>query len=427
MSEKSTFIGIDLGTSGIRAIAINGVGQIVAEARTTLPAPINSEQEPQLWWDACCDTLTALLAQLDQSEIKAIAIDGTSGTLLLTDKHGRPLGPALMYNDNRSQAEAQRIAQIAPKESAAHGATSTLAKLLYLNPAPQVRHALHQADWIVGNLTGHYGVSDENNCLKLGYDAINRCWPAWLDQLHINRVLLPKVLMPGTPIAPITTAISQRFGLPANTLIVAGTTDSTAAFIATGAYRTGEAVTSLGSTLVMKVISTTPIFSPQHGVYSQPLGDQWLVGGGSNSGGAVLLHHFSKEELAVMTPKLKPEQPTGLDYYPLIKPGERFPISDATLPPCLIPRPTDDVSFFQGMLEGMARIELQGYKLLAELGAPYPSSICSAGGGANNLAWSSIRQQLLGVPFVQPVQQEAAYGTALLAKRGWGHTDHVIT
>jgi sugar (pentulose or hexulose) kinase len=332
-----------------------------------------------------------------------------------------------MYNDGRSQAEAQRIAQIAPQESAAHGATSTLAKLLHLNPSPDVKFALHQADWIVGNLTGHYGISDENNCLKLGYDAINKCWPAWLDRLHINRMLLPRVLMPGTPIALITAEISQRFALPSTTLVVAGTTDSTAAFIATGAHQIGEAVTSLGSTLVMKVISATPIFSPQHGVYSQPLGDKWLVGGGSNSGGAVLLHHFSKEQLTAMTPKLTPEQLTGLDYYPLIKPGERFPISDATLPPRLIPRPADDLIFFQALLEGMARIEQQGYKLLAELGAPYPSSIRSAGGGANNSGWSSIRQQLLGVPFVQAVQQEAAYGTALLAKKGADQLHHVIT
>ncbi len=421
------FIGIDLGTSGVRAIAINDAGQIVAEARTALAAPINGEQEPALWWHACGDTLTTLLAQLDPTQIQAIAIDGTSGTLLLADEHGHPIGPALMYNNNRSQAEAQQIAQVAPKESAAHGATSTLAKLLYLKPGPDVHYALHQADWIIGNLTGQHGISDENNCLKLGYDAINRCWPAWLDQLHINRMLLPKVVMPGTAIAPITAAISQRFALPANTLIVAGTTDSTAAFIATGANEVGEAVTSLGSTLVIKVISATPIFSPPHGVYSQPLGDKWLVGGGSNSGGAVLLHHFSKEQLAAMTPKLKPEQPTGLDYYPLIKPGERFPISDAALPPRLIPRPVADVIFFQAMLEGMAHIEEQGYKLLAELGAPYPTSIRSAGGGANNPAWSNIRQQLLGVPFVQAVQQEAAYGTALLAKRGWDHADQVIS
>ncbi len=413
------FIGIDLGTSGVRAIAINGAGLITAEARTTLPAPINSEQEPQLWWRACGDTLTALLAQLDPTQIKAIAIDGTSGTLLLANAHGHPIGPALMYNDGRSQTEAQRIAQVAPQESAAHGTTSTLAKLLHLNPGPQVRYALHQADWIVGNLTGHYGVSDENNCLKLGYDAINKCWPTWLDQLHINKVLLPKVVIPGAAIAPITTEISQRFGLPADTLIVAGTTDSTAAFIATGANQIGEAVTSLGSTLVMKVISATPIFSPQHGVYSQPLGDKWLVGGGSNSGGAVLLHHFSKEQLAAMTPQLKPEQPTGLDYYPLIKPGERFPISDATLQPHLTPRPADDVIFFQAMLESMAHIEQQGYKLLAELGASYPTSIRTAGGGANNPAWSTIRQQLLNVPFIAAVQQEAAYGAALLARQGY--------
>lgn len=419
MIDCPSFIGIDLGTSGVRAIAISGDGQIIAEARTPLPLPINGEQAPHLWWSACCNTLGVLLTQLDPTQIKAIAIDGTSGTLLLAGEDGKPIAPALMYNDGRSQAEAKQIALVAPKESAAHGATSTLAKLLHLNPSLEVKYALHQADWIVGNLTGHYGISDENNCLKLGYDAIYKEWPAWLDQLGVNRNLLPKTVMPGTAIASITEEISQRFGLPPHTLIVAGTTDSTAAFIATGAHEVGEAVTSLGSTLVIKVISATPIFSPQHGVYSQPLGDKWLVGGGSNSGGAVLLHHFSKEQLATMTPRLKPAHPTGLDYYPLIKPGERFPISDATLPPRLTPRPADDLIFFQAMLEGMARIEKQGYKLLTELGAPYPTAIRNAGGGANNPAWITLRQQLLGVPFVPALQQEAAYGSALLAKRGY--------
>ncbi len=419
------FIGIDLGTSGCRALAIDQEGQVLGESRTDLPAPIKNgpavEQEAHLWWQGVRTALLSLLGQIDKTQVKSIAVDGTSGTLLICNDQGEPLSPALMYNDARSTEEAKRISQTAPKESAAHGATSALAKLLHLKPDSKTRYALHQSDWIIGKLTGHWGISDANNCLKLGYDAIHHCWPEWLHDLliaeHIDPTILPKVYTPGTPITTISSAFAKEFGLPENTQIVAGTTDSTAAFIATGASEIGEAVTSLGSTLVMKVISDQPIFSPEHGVYAQPLGDKWLVGGGSNSGGAVLLHYFTKQQMSEMTPQLLPERPTGLDYYPLLTPGERFPISDATLPPRMEPRPTNNVEFFQAMLEGMAEIELKSYQLLEQLGAPYPISVRSAGGGSQNPAWTQIRQHKLNTEF-KPVQhQEAAYGSALLAQQ----------
>ncbi len=421
MSEP-LYIGIDLGTSGCRAMAIDRDGRLQARAATALPEPERDgarvEQDAELWWQGVRDTLASLLQKIPADSVRAIAVDGTSGTLLLADGKGAPLGPALMYNDGRSQVEAGRISEIAPKESAAHGASSALAKLLHLTPGADAAYALHQADWIVGKLTGRWGVSDENNCLKLGFDAVRKCWPDWLDDLGVKRELLPKVVIPGTAVGTVTAAVADAFGLPPETLIAAGTTDSTAAFMATGASGIGEAVTSLGSTLVMKVIADRPIFSPRHGVYSQPLGDRWLVGGGSNSGGAVLLHYFSQQQLEAMMPRLKPEQPTGLDYYPLLTPGERFPLNDGQLAPRLAPRPDDDVVFFQGVLEGMARIEQQGYQLLAELGAPYPISVRSAGGGSRNPAWTTMRQRLLGVPLLEARQQEAAYGSALLARQG---------
>jgi sugar (pentulose or hexulose) kinase len=201
--------------------------------------------------------------------------------------------------------------------------------------------------------------------------------------------------------------------------VVAGTTDSTASFLATGAHRIGEAVTALGSTLVLKVISDKPIFAPEFGVYSQPLirdgKMRWLVGGASNSGGNVLKQHFTLEQITEMTARLQPDTPTGLNYYPLSNGGERFPINDPQLAPQLEPRPADDVIFFQGMLEGIARIEAEGYRRLAELGAPYPVSIRTTGGGAQNGAWSAIRKNLLNVEFESARHTEAAFGVALLA------------
>lgn len=414
------FLGLDLGTSGCRAIAIDATGTIRAQTVVSMALPerdgAKSQQAPEIWWQAVCQVLRDITRQVPAQSIRALAVDGTSGTLLLADESGAPLGPALMYNDGRSRIEAKQIAAVTPRESAAHGTTSSLAKLLHLRPDSRARYALHQADWIAGKLTGRWGVSDENNCLKLGYDAVHKCWPAWLDPLGINRRLLPEVFIPGTVIGHLSPAAAQATGLSPQTEVVTGTTDSTAAFIAAGATQIGEAVTSLGSTLVMKIITAEPIFAPEFGVYSQPLGNYWLAGGGSNSGGAVLLHYFSKAQMAEMSPHLRPDEPTGLDYYPLLTPGERFPANDPQLAPRLEPRPENAVIFFQAMLEGMARIEHEGYRRLQALGAPYPVSIRSAGGGANNKAWTQIRGQLLAVPMLKAVQQEAAYGAAIIAR-----------
>jgi len=432
------FIGIDLGTSGCRAIAIDEHNTIHGETAVSLPTPQRDgnrvEQDPELWWEAVCECLHTLTKSIDSSRVASIAVDGTSASFLLTDTSGAPLTPGIMYNDARATKQAEAISRIAPTNTAAQGATCALAKLLWLQEkclqentaaVQNAKYISFQADWISAKLSGRLGISDYNNVLKLGFDAEQKQWPDWLKKLKTPMHLLPEVVAPGTVIGNLTKNNAQHFGLPENTCIVAGTTDSTASFIATGASRPGEAVTALGSTLVLKVITDKPVFAPEYGVYSQPLfwGENlWLVGGSSNTGGSVLKQYFTSAQLQAMTPQLRPDQPTGLDYYPLPCAGERFPTNDAQLQPRLNPRPENDVTFFQGMLEGMAKIEASGYRLLEKLGAPYPVSVRSTGGGAKNTAWATIRKNLLcdkkTTTMVTAQNTEAAFGAALLARHG---------
>jgi len=419
------YLGLDLGTSACRACLIDGAGRERGQARAPLPEPVTRdrqvEQDAALWWDAVRGCIEALHGTADLTRLRTLAVDGTSGSLVLCDSRGRPRGPALMYNDARAEAEAARIAAVAPPDCGARGPTASLAKLLYLaagEPAGSDLRALHQADWILGRLTGQWNLSDENNALKLGYDPARRTWPDWLDRLAVPRGWLPRVLAPGRAAAPLDPAVAATLGLSADVLAVAGTTDSTAGFLATGAARPGEAVTALGSTLVLKVLSERPVFSPQYGVYSHRLDDLWLAGGASNSGGAVLRQHFSDARLRDLSPRLRPDEPTGLDYYPLPRPGERFPVSDPELPPRLTPRPEDPARFLQGLLEAMADIEARGYRLLTGLGAPYPTRVLTVGGGADNAAWTALRRQRLQVEVTPAEHREAAYGAALLARRG---------
>ncbi|MDH5446230.1 MAG: FGGY-family carbohydrate kinase [Gammaproteobacteria bacterium] len=421
--EQDLFIGIDLGTSGCRAIVIDQQAKPIANQALSWPAPdvhgAEVQQDARIWWDTLQKLLSQLCRTIDVEHVRAICLDGTSGTVLLCDKSGTPLAPALMYNDARATAEAASLKQTAPPDSAVHSASSGLAKLLWLKQqdyAAHAHHFLHQADWIYGQLSGQFGTSDHNNALKTGYDPVGKSWPVWMDSLDIPAGWLPKVVAPGTPIGSLSPEITTRFGFPADIQLVTGTTDSTAAFLATGASRPGEAVTSLGSTLVLKIICERPIFDTESGVYSQPCGQYWLVGGGSNSGGKVLRDFFSDEKMAEMQTALDFDHPTGLDYYPLPQTGERFPINDPDLSPRLSPRPDDDVMFFQGLLEGIAQIERQGYEKLRQLGASWPTSIRTMGGGAKNDKWTWMRQALLNVPISEPIHTEAAYGVALLSK-----------
>jgi sugar (pentulose or hexulose) kinase len=419
------YIGIDLGTSGCRAIAIDKSGTLRASASRSLPPPQTrqprqSQQDPEIWWRTLVEILAEIGDACGNNNIAAIAVDGTSSTLLLTDQLGNPLTPALMYNDSRSREQLALLKKIAPEGNPVLSASSSLAKLLHLRQSLSTNRYLvrHQSDWILGRLSGNYRFSDENNVLKLGYDPIQRRWPSWLMKLQVDVDRLPEVVPSGTIIGELCRETAQTTGLPQGIVIVAGTTDGNAAFLATGADKVGEAVSSLGSTLVLKILSDKPIFAAEYGVYSHRLGDRWLVSGASNSGGAVLANYFDQEEMTRMTPDLQPDQPTGLDYYPLLSPGERFPHNDADYQPRLAPRPADDQRFFQGMLEGIANIEATGYDLLQQLGAPKPRCVYSIGGGAQNEPWRQIRQQKLTVPVSLAPQQEAAYGSALLALNG---------
>jgi sugar (pentulose or hexulose) kinase len=276
---------------------------------------------------------------------------------------------------------------------------------------------LNQADWLSGLLSGRVGMTDYHNALKMGLDLDELKWPAWVEYLA-DIDYLPVPVAPGSRLATVSRPRARYLGIHPGCMVHAGTTDSIAAFLAAEVTQSGDAVTSLGSTLVLKLLSNTRVESGQHGVYSHWFGERWLAGGASNAGGAVLRQFFDDHTLAALSEKIDPAVASPLDYIPLPKPGERFPVNDPALAPRLSPRPADDAEFLHGLLESLARIETRGYGLLAELGATPLGRVETAGGGAQNPVWTRIRQRLLGVPVERAAHTEAAYGAALLARDG---------
>jgi D-ribulokinase len=408
-------LGIDVGTSGIRAAVMAPSGEILGMAATRFAEIASGPATPEIWATALERTLARLAEATAFDGVTDVAVDGTSGTMLAIDAEGHPVGPARMYDEPcQEEGILARIAACAPAGSPAKGRTSALARVIMMQGRAGAVQVVHQADWIAGLLCGAFGESDENNALKTGYDPVTRAWPDWLADAGVDPGKLPRVRQPGAAVRPLGGA-GVRFGLPAAAVLRAGTTDGCAAFIATGAREVGDGVTSLGSTLVLKLLSAVPITSEADGIYSHRLGDLWLPGGASNTGGRVIEALFPGEDLAALSAAIDPERPTGLDYYPLPGPGERFPVNDPALSPRLEPRPAEPALFFQGVLEGIAAIEGLAYRRLEELGAPRLRSVRTVGGGAANHAWERIRQRRLGVPFLPAFSQEACIGAARLA------------
>ena len=408
------YLGLDFGTSGARACVLDQAGELAHVDRIDYRDA--TEQTPADWRDA----LHALLRQLPATiaaQLQRIALDATSSTVLLCDAQLQPLSPALLYHDARAVVQAAQLQQLAPVGHSVCSPSSGLAKFLWLTQHTDLGNAayfMHQADWLSAQLTGRGGSSDYHNALKSGYDVEHLCWPDWVMRLPHSQ-LLPQVLAPGSKIAEIKPGLARHFNINPACAIHAATTDSIAAFIAADVHQPGAAVTSLGTTLVLKLLSTTRVEDARYGVYSHRYGDLWLAGGASNAGGGVLRQYFSDAQLSELSRRIDASCDSPLDYYPLPRTGERFPHNDPHLAPRLTPHPQDEADFLHGLLQGLARIEAAGYARLAELGATPLVSVTTCGGGANNPAWQQIRARLLGVPVKTALHGDAAYGAALLA------------
>ncbi|NSX53531.1 FGGY-family carbohydrate kinase [Parasulfitobacter algicola] len=420
MTELS--LGIDIGTSGIRTAVLNKVGDLISSQRVAHEPQDPNQIDAMAWWRSvvqCVRAQCAVLREIGHSpdDIMRIGVDGTSGTMVLTDAKLRPVTRALMYNSSGFEAEAAIIARHAPDTHITRGSNSALGRALRLqseDTGKSATHLLHQADFIIAHLLGRGGVSDYNNALKTGFDPATRTWPDWFAATGLCTSLLPNPVPAGALVGQISSVTAQALGVATSTQIHAGTTDSIAAFLAAAPLKLGAAVTSLGTTLAIKILSDTRIDDPNVGLYSHRLGDFWLVGGASNTGGGVLADLFTASDLDRLSNAIDPDMESPLDLYPLLKPGERFPINDPEYPPRMNPRPASDADYLHGLLESIARIEAQCYDTIVNRGGAAPKLLFTAGGGAENDTWTHIRARVLGLSPNKANHSEASVGIARL-------------
>lgn len=515
-AQRQTILGIDLGTSGVRGVIVERQHSL-SRAQSELPdvhqdkiliqksitfrsenlktdyclrgqtckakSDLASVQDPNEWLVAVVKLLKQLAVEFDLQRVNAIICDATSSTVMLCDQQGRLLTNGLMYNDAQAHVAAEKIKQLqqydtAAIKTAATGASSSLAKVLYLSDLLQTNQPIqvvHQIDWLNSFFTdflvsGHC-YSDENNLLKFGYDPISGTYPEWVKTL-IRRnfnLLLPQAGKPGEVIMKVSGSTQKRFGFSANCQVLYGTTDSIAGFLASGAKQLNDTVTSLGSTLAIKQLVAKPVFASEFGLYSHKVKDLWLLGGASNGGGKVLLNYYTLAQIIWLDnflqilwrldeenvsidaleeyPALKNCRYVG-DYYSLPAKGERFPVNNANLQPKFANKPKQSLGsidlqalshqdtysklqssygaefkvilqhaeFFASIVQGLVQIEKQAYQLIADK-QTYHQTAClySVGGGTKNGYWQLLRQAHLRNCLQSPFSVDAAYGVTRLA------------
>jgi sugar (pentulose or hexulose) kinase len=433
MSE-ALVVGIDCATRDVRVVCVDARGGVLAEVTRELPPPLrpapgHSEQDARSWWPALAAALRELTALLgsDRRRIVAVAPAATSGTIVLVDCDGEPLGPALLYDDARARTEAERAQRLGEarweRAGLQIGPSFALAKLAWLAGRPQglegAAHAWSAADLIVARLLGRPGPSDWSHALKTGYDPVERSWAYdVLDALRIPASLLPTVERPTHLAGALGEAAADETGLPRNCQVRLGMTDGCAAQLASGPALPGSFVSVLGTTLVVKGVSRALLHDPSGAIYSHLHPDGWWLPGGASNTGGDALRRYPRGSLAELDGEAASFGPASVVAYPLRREGERFPFCEPLAHGFVLGRASDEREGYRAALEGVAFVERLAYDRLASLGAVIDGQIGSAGAAGASRTWSTIRATVLGRPLVRAATPTTAFGAALLAAAG---------
>ncbi|MFC7266528.1 FGGY-family carbohydrate kinase [Streptomyces lutosisoli] len=431
--DGTAWLGIDLGTQSVRALAVTGDGRVLGSGSAPLTgrrAGPRHEQDAGDWWDAVVTASRTALRSFDRVRIGGLAVCATSGTVLLTDGSGRPVGPALMYDDGRAAGEAARAREAGLQVQNGWGLPKALWLLRANDGAGRTREngrlqevrLAHQPDVIVTRLTGHPVPTDSSHALKTAYDLEHDTWPfPAFAELGLPEGLLPEVVRPGARLGEVCAAAAEETGIPVGTPVVAGMTDGCAAQIASGALREGSWNSVLGTTLVLKGAASQPVRDPSGVVYNHRAPDgSWLPGGASSVGAGALAAYFPDASPAAMDKAAQAFEPASVLAYPLTSPGERFPFLAPDATAFVLGEPASDADLWAALLQGVALTERLCLDYLHHLGAPLDGPLTFTGGAARSPYWNQLRADILGRPARVPEQTEPALGMAALAAYGMG-------
>jgi len=428
MGMQQVFLGIDLGTTGLRAILSNEKGEILSSKSQAVEESFVqnqdehfSEQNPRGWESALFSVLDDVFKELGENELKAVCVDSTSGTIIPVDKRGNPLYNAILHNDIRSYREAEFINS---KTSIIVKPSFALPKILWIkNNMPHLFENtfkfIHAADYVRGLISGDYSSTDFSNSVKTGYDLLNYRWPEEIESvLGIPIQKLPHVFPTGESVGELRKELSERYNIRNKVVVVAGATDSTTSFYSSGATQVGDWNTTLGTVLGIRGVAEQFIQDPEGLLYTHrhPEGF-WLPGAASNTGGESLRLFFGNH-LKEYDKKIEGLPPTDSFIYPLVRKSEKFPFSNINAQGFIILNGLNPVTMFKGFLEGITYIEKMIYERIKQIGYKVGQRIFSMGGGAYSLPWMRIRASVLNRAIYRAKIVETAFGAAIISASG---------
>lgn len=458
----SYFLGIDLGTTGARAIIVDGSnGAVIAGATSEYPLdaprPLWAEQNPADWWRGTVEAVQGALHKARQVlggsvEVAAVGLSGQMHGVVLLDEAGEVVGPSLIWCDGRSQAQCDFITETVGAE---HLIELTANPALVGFSAPKIlwvrenrpdqwrrtRKFLLPKDYIRYKLTGEYAseVSDASGTLL--FDVAGRRWSSeMLERLELDSALLPAVYESPEVSGQITAAVAAELGLKAGTPVVGGGGDQAAGAVGNGIVRFGSVSSTIGSSGVVFAYAEQPARDPGGRVHTfcHAVPGAWHVMGVTQGAGLSL--RWFRDEIAgpveiaaardsgqdiydLLTQQAASVQPgsEGLIFLPYLM-GERTPILDPQARGVWfgLTAAHHRAHLTRSVLEGVAYSLKDSLQILLEMGVAVEEIRASGGGGKSPL-WRQIQADTFNREVVTVNASEGpAYGAALLAGVGAG-------
>lgn len=454
----SAYLGIDIGTSGTKTLAIREDGKILAAAVESypcyVPKPLWSEQDPEDWWQATIRSVRRVVqqAKLKPAEVKAIGLSGQMHGSVFLDKKQRVIRRAILWNDQRTSAECQEMEERVGGRAnlirlVANPAMTgfTAPKILWLrNHEPRhferLAKVLLPKDEVRRRMTGEFAteVSDASGMLLL--DVANRRWSKeLLSALELDESLLATCYESEQVTGKLTRQAAELLGLATECVVVGGAGDCAAGAVGNGIVQRGVLSTSIGTSGVMFVHSDEVKIDPEGRVHTfcHAVHGKWHMMGVNLSAGGSLqwfrnelckadvaqAKKAGKEVYDVLIREAQSVRPgsEGLFFLPYLS-GERTPHADPNARGCFVGITLAHTRghLIRAIMEGVTYAMRDSLEIIEGLGVPV-RQIRASGGGSRSPLWRQIQADVFGRKVVTINSEEGpAYGVALLAAVGAG-------
>ena len=433
------YIGIDLGTSAVKLLRMDGSGAIQKvvsrEYPLFFPQPGWSEQNPEDWWNAVQDGIRELISDCDPSEVGGIGCGGQMHGLVALDEEDRVLRPAILWNDGRTAEEVTYLNETVGRETLSRCtgniafAGFTAPKLLWMQKHEpelfaRIARIMLPKDYINYKLTGVHctDVSDASGMLL--FDVEHRCWSQeMLNLCGLKESQMARIFESSDTVGTLKPDVAAALGLPETVKVCAGAGDNAAAAVGTGTVGDGQCNISLGTSGTIFISSGAFGVDPNNALhaFAHADGHYHLMGcmlsaASCNKWWAEEIlgtGDFAAEQAPITDEKLGNNHVFFLPYLM----GERSPINDTNARGTFLGLTMDNTraDMTQAVLEGVAFAIRDCLEIAKTLGISLTGSrIC--GGGAKSPLWRKIIANVLNLDIeVLAAEEGPGYGGAILA------------